>query len=108
MAADVGKTAAGMVRKVKSNGIQINASLPMCYVAAAASGALAHSMHNTTTAKTSSVQVQREVFMSTGDMLTIQSLREINQWSLNAHVEKMIEQSSGESIAKAKVMSANR
>ena len=60
------------------------------------------------THRTLFVQAQREIIVNIRDPITIANLRAMNPRSLKAHIDRAIEQSNNEHLAKIKIASSNQ
>ena len=107
-ATEVGKATMEITREIRNKKPQEQVNRPMTYAAAVASDITMASMYNTQSLKTPFAQTQREVILNIRDPLTVQSLRAMNPQNLKAHVERAIEQSKNENIAKVRVVSSNQ
>jgi hypothetical protein len=106
-AKEVGKATLEIAREIRNKKPQEQANGTLSYAAAAARGVLLAGTYNTQSLKAPPVQTQREVIMNIRDPLTVQSLRAMNPSNLKLYVQRAIEQSGNENIARVKVVSSN-
>jgi len=98
-AIEISKTTMKMLRDMKHAGTQDQNNAVQTYAGVAARGELAASIHNPQNHRASSVQTLREIIVN---------IRAMSPRGLKAHVDRAIEQSNNEHLAKIKVVSSNQ
>jgi hypothetical protein len=107
-AVEISKTTLNMVGEMTVANQQHQTKIAQTYASVAARCGLASSMHNPPNRRTLTTQPQREIIVNIRDPVTIVNFRATTPRALKAHIDRAIEESGNEHIAKIKIASTNQ